>query len=834
MSLPPLALCLMAWRQLLRDRRAGEVRILFWALVIAVAASTAIGCFSAGLQASMHRHAGDFLAADLVLRGTASSTEKQVDSGVKLGLRHAAAVEFSSMIVHGDAMQLSSVKAVSNNYPLRGQLLSTLHDRDTSKQTEGPSPGEAWAERRLLDALNLKLGDAVQIGKYSLRLTRILVSEPDRAGNLYSFTPRVMMNLQDLAATGVVQPGSRVHYSDFWSGDTRQLDSYRQRIQGSLQANQELQSPGDGNRQTDSALGKADSYLNLASLAAVLLAGAAVALSASRFSRKRYDDSALLRCLGLSRQSALMLYGLELLFLGIGTCLVGVLLGWLGQFGLFYLLRGLLDIRVESTDSAPLLGGAATGLIALLGFALPPLAALGNIPPLRVLRRDLLPMAGKSWLAYSIALAALTAILWMLSTDWRLTLTLAGGILTSFVLLGLLLLAGLRGLRILLTTAPLPWRLGLGQLLHNPLMAVGQALAFSFILLVMALIALLRTELVDQWQDQLPEDASNYFAFNIAPWQVDSFRNALPSTIRHVAPFYPMIAGRLVRANGRPIAALTDADSRAGRAGRRDLNLTWTVDLPEGNRITDGSWWNGEVVTGHPPGVSVEKELADSLGVTVGDSLDFIIAGATYSTRITSLRHINWETMQPNFFVIFQSGALQGQSATYLTSFYIPPGHEREIVTLSRRYPTVTLLEIQSILDQLRSILGQVSLAVEYILVFVLAASLAVLSAGLQVTLDERIRQGALLRALGAEQRILTRTYLIEFTLLGAVSGLLAAVGCEILCAILYHFIFELAWRFHPWLLLLPVFGAVLIGAAGVLGTHRAVRASPLLLLREG
>lgn len=832
MRLPLTRLLGMAARQLLRDARAGELRVLFFALVVAVAASSAIGYFGARLNGAMLLRATEFLGADLLLGGSSPATPEQITAGEQLGLRHARAVEFSSVIAGDAGIQLASVKAVDEPYPLRGELKSAPAPYTPEEPGNGPAPGEAWAEARLFTALDLKPGDTVDVGQKTLRLTRVLTYEPDRAGDFYSLTPRLLMNLADLDATGVVQPGSRVRYRELWSGPAEALKSYRDTLEPTLAANQRIEDARDGNRQVGGALSRAERYLNLASLAAVLLAGVAVALSAARFAARRFDASALLRCLGLSRREALLLYTLQLGLLGIAAAFLGALIGWLAQLGLFHLLRELLPAEVPSGGVLPALAGIATGLVALAGFALPPLAALGRVPPLRVLRRDLLPVPPSSWLVYGAALLALGLIMWRLSLDLKLTLALLGGGLLASLILGGLMLLGLNALRRLLARAALPWRLGLGQLLRHPLAAAGQSLAFGLILLAMALIALLRGELLDTWQDQLPADAPNYFVLNVLPGEKDAFAERLAQLSPHPAPLFPVVPGRLTAINGEPAKEHASKESQGERALQRDLSLTWAADLPNGNRLVAGQWWD-QAPASDLPGVSVEAKLAGNLGLQLGDRLSFSVGGISRDVRITSLREVDWDNFQPNFFMIFAPGSLADLPATYLTSFYLPPQHDRELVELARAFPAVTLLEVEAILAQLRSILAQVTVAVEFVLLFVLAAGLAVLFAGLQSTLDERIRQGALLRALGAERSLLQRARRAEFALLGAAAGLLAALGCELVSALLYTLAFDLQWHPHPWLLLLPPLGALLVGGAGVIGTRRALNASPLQVLRE-
>lgn len=834
--LPFSRLLSLAARQLLRDARAGELRVLFFALVVAVAASTAIGYFGARLNSAMLLRATEFLGADLILGGSAPATPAQIDAGKALKLDHSQIVIFSSVVATDNGIQLASVKAVDAAYPLRGELKSAPAPYEAETVGGEPQAGEAWAEARILVALNLKVGDSIDVGSKTLKLTRVLTYEPDRAGNFYSLTPRVMINMADLEATKVVQPGSRVSYRELWRGTPQDLAAYRKAIEPGLAPNQKIDDARDGNQQIGGALGKAERYLNMASLVAVLLAGVAVALSAARFAVRRFDASALLRCLGLSRNEALVLFGLQLAMLGVVASAAGALLGWFAQLGLFHLLENLLPAAVPPGGWLPAVAGIGTGLVALAGFALPPLAALGRVPPLRVLRRDMLPIPASTWLVYGAALFALGLIMWRLSLDLVLTFALLGGGLIAALILGGVLLLALKSLRRLLAGASLPWRLGLGQLLRHPMAAAGQSLAFGLILLSMGLIALLRGELLDTWQNQLPKDAPNYFALNILPNDKDNFAERIGRLSTHRAPLYPMIPGRLMTINGEPVSKFVTKDSRGENATQRDLNLTWAATLPEGNSITAGQWWTSDQppADGVVPGVSVETKLANSLNMKLGDTLGFVIGGLTREVKVTSLRDINWDTFQPNFFMIFQPGTLKDVPATYLTSFYLAPGNDQQIVELSRAFPAVTILQVEALLEQLRSILDQVTMAVQYVLLFVLAAGMAVLFSGLQATLDERIRQGALLRALGANRALLTKARRIEFGLLGAVSGVLAAIGCELVSFALYRYAFNLQWHPHIWLLVLPLIGALLVGGAGVFGTRRALNASPLQVLREG
>ena len=560
------------------------------------------------------------------------------------------------------------------------------------------------------------------------------------------------------------------------------------------------------------------------------MAGVAVALSAARFATRRFDASALLRCLGLSRHDALLLYILQLGMLGLLASLVGALLGWTAQHGLFYLLRDLLaqDIPRRHLARRSRCGhgsGGAGGLCpSAIGRTGSRTTIAGTAPR---------PVTGatRAWLVYGTAILALGLIMWRLSLDLKITLALLGGGLLATLVLGGLLLLGLKGMRRLLAGASLSWRLGLGQLLRHPLAAAGQALAFGLILLAMALIALLRGELLDTWQDQLPDDAPNHFVLNVLPAE----RMPSPSESTH-SPAMPRHCIRWCRADSwRSMASRSASwsakESQGERAIRRDLSLTWSADLPKDNHLVAGQWWH-ERAEAELPGVSVEAELAESLQLKLGDQLSFTIGGLTREARVTSLREVNWDSFQPNFYMIFEPDTLQGMPATYMTSFHLPPGNERELVELARAFPSVTLLQVEALLAQLRSILAQVSLAVEYVLLFVLAAGLAVLFAGLQATLDERIRQGALLRARGRTASAAE----------GAPGRVRIARRCQqparrawlrtgerpalSLCV-------RPALAAASWLLLMPLIGALLVGSAGLIGTRRALNASPLSVLRE-
>ena len=837
MQLTFFSLLKLAAKQLFRERRTAELRILFFALVIAVASSSTIGHFAERLQGAMQLSAGEFLAADLVLSSSEAPLPEQLTTPYSSALNSAQTLQFASMLATANGLQLASVKAVDDHYPLRGSLRSSIELQGEEISGGRPQPGEVWLDAELLNSLAVTIGDSVEIGSAEFTVARILTYEPDRAGNLLSFTPRAMIHQADLAAADVLQPGSRVRYRQLWSGDAELIQQQRQTLQETLLPHQRLEGLEDGNQQVSSALERAAGYLNLASLAAILLAGVAVALSANRYARQRFDQAALLRCFGLSRRHTLWLFCLQLLVLALLASLLGTLLGWLTQFALFELLADLLPDDIPAGSLKPFVTGIATSAVMLAGFALPPLMSLGRIAPLRVLRRDLIPLAPATWLLYGSVLVALAALMWQLNLDVRLTsaLLLGGG--GAAVVLGAGLFFSLKSLRFWLAKRNLAWRLSLGHLLRYPLNSVGQIMAFALILLSMALIVLLRSELLDNWQAQLPEQAPNHFAVNILPAQQPEFSAQLDKISSNSAPLYPVILGRLTQINGQHVTELIDADARVMRTLQRDLNLTWTEQLPDNNEVVQGDWWSAaEALNGAADmyQVSVENDLAKELGVAVGDQLTFHIGGTDYPAQISSLRTVDWNSMQPNFFVIFNPQHMGNVAHTYMTSFYLPEHSEQLRIDLAKSFPSVSILQVDAVLRQLRDILAQVTLAIELILLFVLAAGVTVLVAGLQSTLTERVQQGALLRALGAPRKLLIQSQRNEFALIGACSGLLAWLGCEISSYILYRFAFKLVWQPHPWLIVLPIIGALLITTVGMLGTRQVLSSSPLQILRNG
>ena len=832
MSLAELRL---AWRMLLRDWRAGELRILMLALIIAVTATTAIGFFSDRLQRAMVEQSAELLGGDLLLQSPREILPEWQARAAELNLAEAQVLEFPSVVLHGEALQLAGVKAVDERYPLRGQLRVALSPYgEEIRETRIPSVEEAWVEARLLTLLEMELGDWLELGETRLQVTRVLTFEPSAGGGFFAMAPRVMVNQQVLAAANVLQPGSRISHNYLFAGEDRALQAFQDWLRPQLEPSHRLLDIREGQPTVGAALERAEQYLGLASLVAVLLAGVAIAMGARRYADRHFDTTAVMRCLGAGQRRILALYLPQLLWLGLIGSGIGVALAWLAQFVLFWLLGDLLPTNIPAAGWLPLWIGMASGLTVLAGFALPPVLRLRQVPALRVLRRELSPMPLRGWLVYGAALLALALLMWRYTGSALLTATVMGGAALALLILGTLAAGLLQLSRIMHRGVGVAWRYGLNNLWRRPLLSISQILAFGLTFMAMALIVLVRGDLIDSWQTQLPPETPNHFVVNILPEQRDAFAALLDARVIAHSELYPLVRGRLAEVAGEPLGNRIQPGDEGAGAVYREMNLTWTDTLPANNRITAGQWWPPGGPTDDVMVVSMEDRLAERLGVRLGDVLTFSFGAEQRQVRVTSLRSVQWDSFQPNFFMIFPEQALAGQPSTYMTSFHLPLERKIELSSMLRQFPSITIVDLDRLMEQVRSILGQVTLAVEFVLLFVLLAGFAVLYAALQASLDERLHEGALLRTLGASRRQLRSAHLAEFGLLGGLAGLMAAIGAELIAWLLYTRVFDLDyhWQWPMWLWL-PGLGALLIGLVGYLATAQVVRHSPLAVLRR-
>lgn len=825
----------LSLRLLARDWRAGELRLFAVALVIAVGAITAVGFFNDRVDRGLTQRSADLVGADLMLTSSAPVAREWVEAAARYGLRGAEALEFASVVVNEDKLLLVGIRAAGPGFPPRGILRTApgLYQPD-APTAEAPARGTAWLEARVLQELGLDVGQQIEVGATRLTVTRVLTDEPGRAANFFALAPRGLMNLADVPATKVIQPGSRATYRYAFTGPDAGLKAYAAWLRPQLGPSDRLSDARDGSPSIARAVDRVEQYVGLTSLLAVVLAGVAIAMGARRYSARHYDTSAMLRSLGCTQRDILELYLPQLLVLGVAASAIGCLVGLLAQEAIHYVVKGLFPVALPRPGAEPAVFGFAAGLITLAGFALVPVLRLRAVPPLRVLRRELAPLPISAWAVLIAAGAALIAVMWRHTGSFTLTLSVLGGTALVTLTLFALTLGVLRIARRLPRRSNSTWRQGFERLQRRAHASSGQILAFGLTLMAMAVIALVRTDLLASWREQLPDDAPNHFVFNILADDMPAVRTFFEQNGIRSQPLYPLVRGRLVEINATPVTqAVTkeDGSEESNAALRRDLNLTWAGEAPSDNTIVRGEWWTPNAAKGL---VSVEEKLAERLRVAPGDKLTFVIESQTLEAQVASIRRVKWESFHPNFFMIFSPGTLDDYPTTYMTSFHVTPEQKPRLATLVRQYPAATVLELDRFLDQIRTIVEQSSLAVELVLLFVLAAGFAVLYAALASSLDERFYEGAILRTFGASRWQLRRSHIAEFVVLGVLAGLLAAIGAEAIAYVLYTRIFDIPYSFKwPVWVLAPLAGGVAIGLAGFIGTRKVVDKSPLTVLRE-
>lgn len=817
----------LAWRLLRRDWRAGELTLLLAALTLAVAATTTLRFFSSSLEQAMHQQAAQLLGADLVVGSTRGIRPVWVEEAQRLQLRQTQTLEFGSMAQRGEQFQLVSVKAISAGYPLRGEL------KLRNGLTGIPAAGTVWVEERLLGLLQAREGDPLQIGESTLRITAILDRDADRGNGFSALSPRLIMNLADVPATGILQPGSRVSYRLLLAGPSSSLKAYQNRGKPRLEPHERLRDVTSGNKRVSGPINNAGSYLSLAAIAAVLLSGIAVALATRRYADRHLDALALMRCLGSTRRQLLALFGWQLLFLWLTAMLTGGLLGFLASQGLHRLLANLLPVTtLEFAIGPPLLTGIATATLTLAGFALPAFLKLAQVSPLRVMRRDLQPADWSTLRLTALALAALFALMTLETGKlWLTSLVLLGG-LGLAALCGGLLWLGLRRWRTRAATGHAPLTQALDSLARQPLATISQVLALGLGLTAMLLVFSLRSELLAQWRADLPADTPNQFAIAIPADQVQPLQAVIQQHHWRSSPFYPVVRGRLVAINGKTVQKPADAEPDSGNRDNaldRELNLTWSDTLPEENTLTEGAWFKPGAAE-----VSVEAELAKRLDLKLGDTLRLQMAEGSVEARISSLRTVDWNNFRPNFYLVFPRQLLENYPASYLASFHVPDADKAEMSGLVRGFPTVVFADIGQIMAELQKLMDQLADAVQAILVFVVLAGGLVLLASIAAGLDSRRQEAALLRALGAKQWQLQRRAGAELLVLGGMAGVLAVLLNEILLAVLTVQLLEATPTVHPlWWLAVPGGSTLLTLVVGLAGMRRVWTVSPMAVLRE-
>jgi len=819
-----------ATRMLAREWRGGELGVLVAALVLAVAVVSGISAFTTRLQTALEQESHRFLAADRVVRSSRAMPTEWLQEAQSYKLKQATTLTFPSMVFAGDDnMRLASVKAVSDLYPLRGNLTYSAEPfGSVMPATQGPARGEVWLDSRLFPLLEVEVGDYVEVGEGRFLVTQAARTEPDQSAGLFSYGPRVLMHYDDIPLTGVVQPGSRVRYRQLYAGSEEALEEFVEWLEPQLKDTQRLIDVNQGQPGIGSALGRAESFLLLAGSLGVVLAGVAIALAARRFSERHTDYVAIMKSLGATSGSVSRLYGSSLLLLGITATMVGCLAGWGMQAVFFDMFADQMPVQPGPSGVRPYAIGAATALTCLLSFAWPPLRRLAQASPLRVLRRDMPSESRRTLTDYAIGLFAVTLLMLWYSGDWQLTFAVIAGLAITVVLGMMLAMTLLRGGRLVGMSAGSIWRLALAGLQRRGTANALQVVIFAMAIMLLLVLVLIRTSLIDEWQTQLPPDTPNHFMVNIAPEEVQGVDLMLRGQNIPSEPLFPMIRGRIMSVNG--IELPRTEEEEEGRR-QREVNFTWSDSVPSQNVLTQGQWWAPD---SEEALVSVEVEFAQRMGMELGDTVSFLIGSSPVEAKVSSIRELDWQSFRPNFFLVFPPRFLAPYPATFMTSFHLGAENKVFLNQFIRTFPTVTVIEMDVVVEQLRSIVTQVSSAIELVLGVIIAAGSLVLIAGVQSSVDSRMQESSILRALGAHRRLILGGLLIEFAAMGLFAGLLATVAAEFSVFVLQEYVMEMQYAPSPWIWPLgPLAGMVLIGALGVFSCRSVVSSSPVTLLRE-
>ena len=827
-----MSLLALSLRMLMRDWRAGELRLLFIALIVAVTSVTSVGFFTNRIAQALQSQANELLGADLVLVSTQPLLEQLTNAAERFGLRSTHTVSFLSMVQTGDANQLTEIKAVSPDYPLRGQVrIAERTFAPPQVTSEIPQPGTVWLDTQIMNQLHLKTGDSVTVGEAQLTVAQVLVQEPDRGGDFFSIAPHLLMNLQDVPKTQLIQPGSRVSYRLLLAGEPQQVQAFRDDTEKRLTPGDTFQGVQEARPEVRAALSRAEQFLGLAAFVSVLLACVAVASSARRFTLRHLDTCAILRCLGATQASIIRLYLNQLFCLGILASLIGCVLGYLAQGFLVDVLGSLLATELPHPSLRPVAFGVLVGAVTLLGFALPPLLALKEVSTLRVLRREVEQTKPQSVTAYGLGLIVLSGLMLWQAGDIKLGLYLILGAISVALVLTVIAFALLRLLTLLRARGGAAWRFGFANIARRAGTSVTQMVALGLGIMALLLLTLVRADLLASWQSSLPPEAPNRFIINIQPDQVDSLRKFFVDQGMAAPEIYPMVRARLVKINGKLSAPSDYQDERAQRLMDREFNVSWAQELPRDNQITAGQWWSRG---GDAKVFSVEEGIAETLGIKLGDTLTYFIAGDEVTGKVTSLRKVEWDSFRVNFFVIATPQLLRDFPSSYITSLYLPESQSGVLNSLIKVFPNFTVIDVAAIMTQVRNIIGRVTLAVEYVFLFTVIAGLLVLYAAIQSTQDERRHESAILRTLGASRRQLFQGLVAEFAVLGLLSGLIAAIAASLVAYVLAKQIFHLPYSFNLWLVLAGIMlGVVGVGLVSALGMRSILHQPPLQTLRE-
>ncbi len=821
-----------AIRSFRREIRSGEMLVLLAAVSLAVAALTAVGFLTDRIGKAVARQANEVLAADLRLRSQEPIPEEWSRLADEYRLQTAKTMSFPSVVFKGESSALSSVKVVSDNYPLRGSVRVADQLFGEQRVVDGiPANGEIWADGALLARLGADIGDTVAIGELDLRVSAVLTYRPDQSIGFASLAPSVLMNIEDINRSGLIGEGSRVRYALLVAGDEQAVSDFNAAIEDELPDSVRIRSQEESSERAYNAADRAQRFLSLTAVISLLLSAVAVAMSARRFAQRRMDTVALMKSLGATQRFVISVALIQLVMLGILGVMAGSIAGFAAEELLANILADLLQGDLPDPGLRPVILASGSALVLLLGFALPSMLQLRNTPPLRVLRHDAVPPAPSRLLVAGLSLAAVAALLYRSVGDPRMLVILIGGILVIAALLYLVGRALVASIGRFRSGVGVAWRYGLANVARRGRDSAVQVVAFGLGITVLLLLTLVRTDLLEGWQQTLDAEAPNHFLINIQPHEVDDVGALFEQNGMARPVFTPLVRARMTTINGESVKEREYPNEDGRWLANREANLSFAAEMSSSNELIDGEWWP----TGYdgPPLVSIEEESATNAGLALGDELEFFVAGREVTATIASIRKVNWDSFQPNFFIVLSPGALDGMPMTYISSMRIEPDEQPMLVNLVRAHPSVSVIDLDAILQQVRGIIEKASLAVQAVFVFTLAAGIAVLFAAVQSTIDERRFESAMLRALGARKRTVFSGVMAEFAALGLAAGILASAGASILAAMVAVQLFQLPYEFNPLLWVVGVAaGVVVVCVSGFFAARGAVNAAPVDVLR--
>ncbi|MGH8030165.1 MAG: ABC transporter permease, partial [Arenimonas sp.] len=784
----------LAWRQLLRDLAAGEIRILIAALVLGVMAVSAVGFLTDRAGRALAMEANRLLGGDAVVRADAPMGAEWQKRAEAAGVHHALTRAFPSMVGVGTDLRLGDVRAIGEGFPLRGRF--RIRDHSGERVPDGvPARGTVWMSSAGMRMLGAKFGDRVDLGNSHPLLAGEVLEEPDAALNYFFAGPKVFLNLDDLPATGLEQEGSRITYRLVVAGEPASVEKFLAQARPALGRGQRIETAADARPEIRSALDRASRFLSLAALVSVVLSAIAVAMAARRHSARHLSGAAVMRCLGASQRTLLGIQLGELFLLGLAASAVGVALAWGLQAAIAWWLQGKLGVSVPPAGWLPAFEGLGVGLTVLIAFGAPPVLALRRVSALRVLRRDLDTTEPSAWVVALLGLGGLALLLWWKAGSPTLATAMLVGLGATFAALALLALALILVLRRLRARLRGPWRYGLANVSRRMGSSVAQIASLGLGLMVLLLLTLVRTDLLARGRDSLPADAPNRFIINVQPDQVDALRAHLEAAGIHAPDLFPMVRARLVEVNDRRVTGKDYADRglRTQRLAEREFNLSQAARLRPDNRVVAGKFWAADARG--PVQFSIEAEFAERLGWKVGDRIGFDVGGRRLDGRVTSLRKVDWESFQPNFFVLAPPGSLDAFPASHIGGIHVTPAQAGFTRDLVERFPNLTVVDLDAVLEQVRGTIEQVSTVVQAVFYFSLAAGLLVLFASVSASQDERLLEGAVMRVLGGNRRQLLLAQASEFAAIGLLSGLTAAIAATLLAGVVAEEVLGLPWQ---------------------------------------